>query len=131
MEKTINLKITSDRQTVNIPYAMQGIHLRVNWLRYRTALGDKKILHIRVVGFDNNIFVGDGQMLYYTKAIMLPSTVNEDVFYDNESAFFDVTLNAVGSSGLNSITIESYIDGVFAGNNISVLNPLYLEITVR
>ena len=76
------------------------------------------------------IYFDGSNIIKYAKAIALPPTASPLIYESNTNAY-DVFVEerSHDNSGLNNLTVEILIDGLFS-SDISPSNPLYLELEI-
>ena len=140
MEKLINVeksntsycfKLTSSLTKINLPYAVKNSsHLKIVFLKYTILTALQELLLIKISHFNKHIYFDGSNIIKYAKAIALPPTASPLIYESNTNAydvFVEERIN--DNSGLNNLTIEILIDGLFS-SDISLINPLYIELDI-
>ena len=140
MEKLINVeksntsycfKLTSSLTKINLPYAVKNSsHLKIVFLKYTILTALKELLLIKISHFNKHIYFDGSNIIKYAKAIALPPTASPLIYESNTNAYDVFVEERIhDNSGLNNLTIELLIDGLFS-SDISVSNPLYIELEI-
>ena len=141
MEKLINVeksnknycfKLTSSLTKINLPYSVKSSsHLKILFLKYTILTASQELLLIKISHFNKHVYFDGNNIVKYCKAIALPPGVGTPLIYESNTNAFDVFVDERDGddSGLNNITIEILIDGLFS-SDISPSNPLYIELQI-
>ena len=141
MEKLINIeksnqkycfKLTSALTKINLPYALKNSsHLKIVFLKYTILTALQELMLIKISHFNKHIFFDGSNITKYAKAIALAPSAGTPIIYESNTNAYDVFVEerAQEDSGINNITIEILIDGLFS-SDISAANPLYIELIV-
>ena len=128
------LKVTSPSSTISLPIKMSSVsRLRIKSLSFTTGSSGCIFMLVNLKGWNNNSVFSDGSsVIPYTKFLLMPPSINTPMLYDNPyNTSFDVIRQDPYSS-ITSFFLDVTINNdTVKSNDISSLNPLFIEIYVE
>ena len=86
---------------------------------------------IKVSYFNTHTYFDGTAIIKYSKALALPPSASTPLIYESNTNAYDVFVSERdgNTSGINNLTIEILIDGLFS-SDISASNPVYIELII-
>ena len=125
-------KLTSGLTKINLPYAIKNSsHLKVVFLKYTVLTALQELMLIKVSYFNTHTYFDGTAIIKYSKALALPPSASTPLIYESNTNAYDVFVEerSANGSGINNLTIEILIDGLFS-SDISSSNPVYIELII-
>ena len=119
----IALKLFSGINKIQLNAPIKFNKLRINKLRYITALDYEGVLSIQLQGLNINAYIDANKIYDYFFILFVENTPNRIINFIQLNETYDynwITQN------FNNFTINIYIDGVI-DNGITIDNPLLIE----
>jgi hypothetical protein len=121
-----SLKLISSVNKITLPEPLGNVkRIKINKIKYRTAIDNQHHMIITMTGFDNNRYFDGVNNIDYLFSLFIPSGSNQEINYlDNGNCnSYD---NQYGTP-INSFDFNVLIDGDYSPY-INQDNPLYIEI---
>ena len=119
----IALKLFSGINKIKLNAPIKFNKLRINKLRYITALDYEGVLSIQLQGLNINAYIDANKIYDYFFILFVENTPNRILNFIHLNDSFDY--NGV-TQNFNNFTINIYIDGVI-DSGITIYNPLLIE----
>ena len=119
----IALKLFSGINKIQLNAPIKFNKLRINKLRYITALDYEGVLSIQLQGLNINAYIDANKIYDYFFILFVENTPNRILNFIHLNDSFDY--NGI-TQNFNNFTINIYIDG-FIDAGITIDNPLLIE----
>jgi len=119
----ISFKLVSARSKILLNAPINFTNLKVEKLRYITAVDYEGALSVSLQGFNNNSYIDATRIFDYFFLLFVENSPNRIINFISQNNDFDYSGNR---RELNNFTIDIYIDGEI-DNGITVNNPLLIE----
>ena len=119
----IALKLFSGINKIQLNAPIKFNKLRINKLRYITALDYEGVLSIQLQGLNINAYIDANKIYDYFFILFVENTPNRIINFIQLNETYDY--NGI-IQNFNNFTINIYIDGVI-DNGITIDNPLLIE----
>ena len=119
----IALKLFSGINKIQLNAPIKFNKLRINKLRYITALDYEGVLSIQLQGLNINAYIDANKIYDYFFILFVENTPNRilNFIHLNDSLDYNVI-----TQNFNNFTINIYIDGVI-DSGITINNPILIE----
>ena len=119
----IALKLFSGINKIQLNAPIKFNKLRINKLRYITALDYEGVLSIQLQGLNINAYIDENKIYDYFFILFVENTPNRILNFIHLNDSFDY--NGI-TQNFNNFTINIYIDGVI-DSGITINNPILIE----
>ena len=119
----IALKLFSGINKIQLNAPIKFNKLRINKLRYITALDYEGVLSIQLQGLNINAYIDANKIYDYFFILFVENTPNRILNFIHLNDSFEY--NGI-TQNFNNFTINIYIDGII-DNGITINNPLLIE----
>ena len=119
----IALKLFSGINKIQLNAPIKFNKLRINKLRYITALDYEGVLSIQLQGINCNAYIDANKIYDYFFILFVENTPNRILNFIQLNESFDYNGR---TQNFNNFTINIYIDGII-DSGITINNPLLIE----
>ncbi len=119
----ISFKLVSARSKILLNAPINFTNLKVEKLRYITAVDYQGVLSLSLQGFNSHSYIDPSRIFDYFFMLFVENSSNRCINFISQNNDFDYSGNR---REFNNFTIDIYIDGILDAG-ITYNNPLLIE----